>query len=164
MVVMSTSLGDIKIELNQEKAPITVKNFLAYVDSKFYDETVFHRIIPNFMIQGGGFDKDYKQKPAKDPIKNEAGNGLKNDTGTVAMARTGVVDSATAQFFINVKNNDFLNHRDETPQGFGYTVFGKVVEGMDVVTKIVSAPASPGSVSESVPKDVILIKSIRVVK
>ena len=110
MVLISTSKGDIKVELYEDKAPVTVKNFLSYVNDGFYDGTVFHRVIPNFMIQGGGFDKDMKQKPTKAPIKNEAGNGLKNDTGTIAMARTGVVDSATAQFFINVKDNNFLNH------------------------------------------------------
>ena len=113
MVLMSTSMGDIKVELYADKAPVTVKNFLAYVDDKFYDGTIFHRVIPNFMIQGGGFDTDMKQKPTKAPIKNEADNGLKNDRGTLAMARTSDPDSATAQFFINVKDNDFLDHRDQ---------------------------------------------------
>ncbi len=133
MVIMSTSMGDVKIELYPDKAPETVKNFLAYVNDKFYDGTIFHRVIPNFMIQGGGFTEDMQQKSVKPPIKNEADNGLTNDTGTLAMARTNVVDSATAQFFINVKDNDFLNY---TPQNFGYAVFGKVIEGMDVVRKI----------------------------
>src|SRR3972149_8867242 len=133
---METSLGNIKIELDQAKAPITVKNFLSYVDEKFYDGTIFHRVIGNFMIQGGGFTADMQQKRVKAPIKNEAGNGLKNMTGTMAMARTNVVDSATAQFFINVVDNDFLDHQNTTSQGFGYAVFGKVIQGMDVVEKI----------------------------
>src|SRR3972149_11416321 len=136
VVLMETSLGNIKIELDQAKAPITVKNFLSYVDEKFYDGTIFHRVIGNFMIQGGGFTAEMQQKPVKAPIKNEAGNGLKNMTGTIAMARTNIVDSATAQFFINVVDNDFLNHQNTTSQGFGYAVFGKVIEGMDVVDKI----------------------------
>jgi cyclophilin family peptidyl-prolyl cis-trans isomerase len=164
MVLMSTSMGDIKIELYEDKAPVTVKNFLAYVNDKFYDGTIFHRVIPNFMIQGGGFDKDMKEKPTKPPIKNEAGNGLKNDTGTVAMARTGVVDSATAQFFINVKDNAFLNHRDETPQGFGYAVFGKVVDGMDVVHKIEHVQTTTKGVYQNVPQEPVVIKSITVMK
>ena len=164
MVLMSTSVGDIKIELYEDKAPITVKNFLAYVNDKFYDGTVFHRVIPNFMIQGGGYDKDLKEKPTKAAIKNEAGNGLKNDSGTLAMARTGVVDSATAQFFINVKNNDFLNHRDETPAGFGYAVFGKVVSGMDVVNKIVATPTERRGMHEAVPREAVIIKSMTVAK
>jgi cyclophilin family peptidyl-prolyl cis-trans isomerase len=164
MVLMSTSLGDIKIELYEDKAPVSVKNFLAYVNDKFFDGTVFHRVIPNFMIQGGGFDKDLNQKATKPPIKNEAGNALKNDVGTLAMARTNVVDSATAQFFINVKDNSFLNHRDETPAGFGYTVFGKVVEGMDVVTKIVAVPTSRKGMNEAVPNEPVVIKSVTVIK
>src|SRR6185295_8647090 len=146
MVLISTSMGDIKVELNAEKAPETVKNFLAYVNDKFYDGTIYHRVIANFMIQGGGFDKDMKQKPTKAAIKNEAGNGLKNDTGTIAMARTNVVDSATAQFFINVKDNTFLNHKDDSNAGFGYAVFGKVVEGMDVVHKIENVKTKSGDV------------------
>lgn len=164
MVLMSTSMGDIKIELYEDKAPVTVKNFLGYVNDKFYDGTIFHRVIPNFMIQGGGFDKDMKEKPTKAPIKNEAANGLKNDTGTVAMARTGVVDSATAQFFISVKDNEFLNHRDETPQGFGYAVFGKVVEGMDVVRKIEHVQTATKGMYRDVPAEPVVIKSITVVK
>jgi cyclophilin family peptidyl-prolyl cis-trans isomerase len=164
MLLMSTSMGDIKIELYEDKAPVTVKNFLGYVNDKFYDGTIFHRVIPNFMIQGGGFDKDMKEKPTKPPIKNEAGNGLKNDTGTVAMARTGVVDSATAQFFINVKDNAFLNHRDETPQGFGYAVFGKVVDGMDVVHKIEHVQTTTKGVYQNVPQEPVVIKSITVMK
>ena len=136
VVLMKTSLGDIKIQLNAEKAPITVKNFLGYVDEGQYDGTIFHRVISTFMIQGGGFTTKLEEKRGHDPIKNEAGNGLKNKRGTIAMARTGVVDSATAQFFINVVDNGFLDHRDETMSGFGYCVFGEVIEGMDVVDKI----------------------------
>jgi len=138
VVVLSTTLGDIKIELYPDKAPVTVENFLGYVKSKFYDGTIFHRVIPNFMIQGGGFDAEMKQKKTGPQIKNEAGNGLKNARGTISMARTSVVDSATSQFFINVKDNTPLDHRDETPRGYGYAVFGSVIEGMDVVDKIVS--------------------------
>ena len=164
MVLMSTSMGDIKIELNAEKAPETVKNFLGYVNDKFFDGTIFHRVIPNFMIQGGGFDKDMNQKPTKAQIKNEAGNGLKNDTGTLAMARTNVVDSATAQFFINVKDNDFLNHRDDSQAGFGYAVFGKVVDGMDVVRKIEHVATANKGMNQNVPVEAVIIKSVMVVK
>jgi len=160
MVLISTSMGDIKVELYPDKAPETVKNFLGYVNDKFYDGTIFHRVIANFMIQGGGMDKDMKQKATKAPVKNEAGNGLKNDTGTIAMARTSVVDSATAQFFINVKDNAFLNHTNDSPQGFGYAVFGKVVDGMDVVHKIEHVTTKPGDV----PTETVIIKSITVVK
>ena len=139
VVLLETSMGSIKVELYPEKAPVSVRNFLTYVREGHYDGLIFHRVIRDFMIQGGGFNKEMREKrAAHPPIKNEAGNGLKNDRGTIAMARTGVVDSATAQFFINVVNNDFLNHVDDTPRGFGYAVFGKVVEGMDVVDKIVS--------------------------
>jgi len=164
MVVMSTSMGDIKIELDEKKAPITVKNFLAYVEDKFYDGLIFHRVIKNFMIQGGGMDPEMKEKPTKGPIKNEAGNGLKNLTGTLAMARTNVVDSATAQFFINTKDNDFLNHKDETQRGFGYAVFGKVVEGMDVVRKIEGARTGNRGMHQDVPVEPVVINSVRVVK
>jgi peptidyl-prolyl cis-trans isomerase A (cyclophilin A) len=162
VVVMETSQGTIKIELDKAKAPVSVENFLAYVNDKFYDGTIYHRVIPTFMIQGGGFDKDMKQKPTKAPIKNEAGNGLKNTRGTIAMARTGVVDSATAQFFINVKDNDFLNHRDDSTQGYGYAVFGKVVEGMDVVDKIKDVKTSSKGGHQDVPVEVVLIKSVTV--
>jgi len=164
MVLMSTSLGDIKIELDAEKAPVTVQNFLTYVNDKFYDGTVFHRVIPNFMIQGGGFDAAMQQKPTKATIKNEAGNGLKNTTGTLAMARTNVVDSATAQFFINVKDNAFLDHKNETPAGFGYAVFGKVVTGMDVVRKIEQVQTATKGGHENVPVEPVVIKSITVLK
>ena len=164
VVLMSTSLGDIKFELNKEKAPITVENFLSYVNDKFYDGTIFHRVIAGFMIQGGGFTADMSQKKTKAPIKNEAGNGLKNDLGTIAMARTNVVDSGTAQFFINVKNNDFLNHRDESQQGFGYAVFGKVVEGLDVVRKIENVKTGSSKGMTDVPVEAVTIKSVTVVK
>jgi cyclophilin family peptidyl-prolyl cis-trans isomerase len=164
MVLISTSLGDIKVELYEDTAPITVKNFLTYVNDGFYNGTIFHRVIPNFMIQGGGLDKDMNQKPTKAAIKNEAANGLKNEVGTIAMARTGVVDSATAQFFINTKDNTFLNHRDETPAGFGYAVFGKVVSGMDVVQKIEKVQTTNKGPHQNVPVEPVVIKSITVVK
>jgi len=164
VVLISTSLGDIKVELDKEKAPVTVDNFLAYVNDKFYDGTIFHRVIGGFMIQGGGFTQDMTQKKTKASIKNEAGNGLKNDVGTIAMARTNVVDSATAQFFINVKDNDFLNHRNETQQGFGYAVFGKVIEGLDVVRKIENVKTTNSKGMADVPAEPVVIKSITVVK
>lgn len=163
VVLMSTSLGDIKIELNKEKAPITVANFLSYVNDKFYDGTIFHRVIAGFMIQGGGFTPDMAQKPTKAPIKNEAANGLKNTVGTIAMARTSVVDSATSQFFINVKDNSFLDHRNETPQGFGYAVFGKVIEGLDVVRKIENVKTGHSKGHADVPLEPVVIKSVTVV-
>jgi len=162
VVLMSTSMGDVKIELYEKEAPETVKNFLAYVNDKFYDGTIFHRVIPGFMIQGGGFTAAMEQKPTKSPIKNEAGNGLKNDTGTIAMARTSDPDSATAQFFINVKSNDFLN-RDKAQDGEGYTVFGKVIEGMDVVRKIEQVQTSRKGMYADMPVESVLIKSITVV-
>ncbi len=158
MVLLETSMGNIKVELYPDKAPISVKNFLAYVKEGHYDGLVFHRVIRGFMIQGGGFSPDMKEKrPAHPPIKNEAGNGLKNERGTVAMARTGVVDSATAQFFINVVNNDFLNHSNDSPQGFGYAVFGKVIEGLDVVDKIRSVPTGKVKMFSDVPKEPVAI-------
>lgn len=135
-VALDTNMGRIVIELNQEKAPATVANFIEYVKSGQYDGTIFHRVIDDFMIQGGGFDKDMRQKPTRAPIRNEADNGLTNDAGTIAMARTSDPHSASAQFFINVKNNSFLNHTSKSTQGWGYAVFGRVVEGMDVVNKI----------------------------
>src|SRR5919108_404180 len=156
VVLMSTSMGDIKIELYDKEAPETVTNFLAYVNDKFYDGTIFHRVIPSFMIQGGAFTEAMEQKPTKPPIKNEAGNGLKNETGTLAMARTSDPDSATAQFFINVKNNDFLN-RDKAQDGVGYTVFGKVIEGMDVVGKIERVQTSRKGMYADVPVDPVVI-------
>jgi len=161
-VIMKTSLGDITIELYADKAPITVKNFLDYAEAKHYDGTIFHRVIPAFMIQGGGFTAAMQQKPTRAPIKNEAGNGLKNTPGTIAMARTGVVDSATAQFFINTKENPALDHRDETPAGFGYAVFGKVTAGMDVVKKIESVSTTTKGPHQNVPADAVVIESVRV--
>ncbi len=152
-VTMSTSLGDITIELYPDKAPVTVSNFLAYVDAKFYDGTIFHRVIPDFMVQGGGFDESMRQKATRSPIKNEANNGLKNDRGTIAMARTMVVDSATAQFFINVKNNDFLNHGG---RDFGYAVFARVTAGMDIVDKIAAVPTA-----NDVPVTPVVIRSVK---
>lgn len=164
VVLLETSMGNIKVELFPDKAPISVKNFLAYVKEGHYDGLIFHRVIRGFMIQGGGFTPDMREKrPAHPPIRNEAGNGLTNDRGTIAMARTGVVDSATAQFFINVVNNDFLNHRNETPQGFGYAVFGKVTEGMDVVDKIRSVPTGTVRMFADVPKEPVTILKARVV-
>lgn len=160
-VVMETSLGTIEIELDGEKAPISAKNFLKYVDEKFYDGTIFHRVIKGFMIQGGGFTEKMDQKKTHDPIKNEAGNGLKNVTGTIAMARTNIVDSATAQFFINVVDNDFLNHTDESARGYGYAVFGKVTSGMDVVEKIRAVPTGNKMGMDDVPNTPVVIKSVK---
>ena len=164
VVALDTSLGMIHLELDAEKAPITVKNFLDYVQSKHYDGLIFHRVIPEFMIQGGGMNPQLQEKKTKAPIKNEAGNGLKNNRGTIAMARTGVVDSATAQFFINVKDNDFLNHRDDTAQGFGYAVFGRVVKGMDVVDKIVEVKTADRGPYEHVPVEPVVIKTARLLE
>ncbi|WP_279342448.1 peptidylprolyl isomerase [Geotalea sp. SG265] len=164
VVVMETSLGTVKMELFQKEAPISVKNFLDYTNEGFYNGTIFHRVIPRFMIQGGGFSEGLKMKPTKAPIKNEAGNGLKNDRGTVAMARTMMVDSATSQFFINVVNNEFLNHMDNSPRGFGYAVFGKVIEGMDVVDKIAAVKTGMQRGFADVPETAVVIKSIKVVK
>jgi len=163
---IETSMGTIKVELFADKAPISVKNFLEYANSGYYKDTVFHRVIPGFMAQGGGLTAALQPKPGdRPPIKNEAGNGLRNDRGTLAMARTGVVDSATAQFFINVVNNDFLNHRDETQGGFGYAVFGKVIDGMDVVDKMVAAPQKrQNAVFQNVPETPIVIKSVKILK
>jgi len=160
-ILMKTTKGDITIELYPEKASITVNNFLSYVDEKFYDGTIFHRVIKGFMIQGGGFTPDFQEKATKPPIKNEAGNGLKNKRGTIAMARTAVVDSATSQFFINHANNSFLDHRDNSSEGFGYCVFGKVIEGMDVVDAIANAKTMTRSGQSDVPRETIEIISIR---
>lgn len=159
-VVMKTTLGDIVIELDEKSAPITVKNFLTYVDEGFYNGTIFHRVINGFMIQGGGFTKDMKQKPTHDQIKNEAGNGLKNMRGTIAMARTNVVDSATAQFFINVNDNGFLNHTGTNPAQFGYCVFGKVVQGMDVVDAIKAVKTHSVNGFQDVPATTVEILSV----
>ena len=165
VVVMETSQGTVKIELFEDKAPISVKNFLGYVDDKFYDGTVFHRVIgrenagKDFMIQGGGFTPGLTQKKSKDPIKNEANNGISNARGTLAMARTNVVDSATAQFFVNVADNTFLDHKG--PQQFGYAVFGRVIEGMDVVDKIKAVKTGSKGGYDDVPVEDVVIKSIR---
>ena len=156
MVLISTSLGDIKLELYEDKAPITVANFLSYVEEGFYDSTIFHRVINNFMIQGGGITADMKQKPTKDSIKNEADNGLKNERGTIAMARTAEVNSATSQFFINHRDNAFLDHG---ARDFGYAVFGKVVEGIEIVDKIAAVQTRPGDV----PVETVSILSMKVV-
>lgn len=158
MVELHTSMGDIEIELYPEKAPKTVKNFLQYVNSDFYDGTVFHRVIKGFMVQGGGFDKDMEQKKTLPPILIESNNGLKNDRCTVAMARTSNPNSATSQFFINAKDNDFLNYTSSTPQGYGYAVFGKVVKGMDIVDKIENTKTSSQKSMDDVPISNIIIQ------
>src|SRR5918996_640395 len=162
VVTMVTNKGDIRIELNAEKAPITTQNFVDYVSDRFYDGLIFHRVIPGFMIQGGGFDPQMKQKKTKSPIKNEATNGLKNTTGTIAMARTNVVDSATAQFFINVKDNDFLNQKNTSADGFGYAVFGQVIEGMDVVRAIEKVKTGNRGGHQDVPVEAVVIQSVTV--
>jgi peptidyl-prolyl cis-trans isomerase A (cyclophilin A) len=161
VVVMETSLGTIEIELFADKAPISTENFLKYTDKGFYNGTIFHRVISNFMIQGGGFTPDMSQKETMAPIKNEATNGLKNDRGTIAMARTMIVDSATAQFFINVKDNDFLNNRGTDMQSYGYAVFGKVTSGMDVVDKIKAVPTGIKAGMQDVPETAVVIKSVK---
>jgi cyclophilin family peptidyl-prolyl cis-trans isomerase len=171
VVVIETSMGPIKVELFEDKSPITVKNFLNYVDKKFYDGTVFHRVIPGFMIQGGGFEPGMKEKKTEAPIKNEAENGLSNTRGTLAMARTNIPDSATAQFFINLKDNAFLDHGANPRSPAGYAVFGKVTDGMNVVDQIKDVATEtrriqdartgrPGA-HENVPKEDVIIKSIR---
>ena len=157
-VKLTTSMGAVTVELNKEKAPISTENFVKYVEAGHYNGTIFHRVIDGFMVQGGGFTKDMQQKPVQAPIKNEAANGLKNDMYTLAMARTGVRDSATAQFFINVKQNDFLNYRDESPQGWGYAVFGKVVEGQDVVDKIRKVATGSAGMHQNVPLEPVVIE------
>ena len=157
-VKLTTSMGPIVIELNKEKAPVSVENFVKYVESGHYDGTIFHRVIDGFMVQGGGFTKDMRQKPTNAPIKNEGANGLKNENYTVAMARTGVRDSATAQFFINVKDNEFLNYTGETPQGWGYAVFGKVVEGKEVVDKIKKVATGNAGGHQNVPTQAVVIE------
>ena len=163
-VELKTSLGAIVIELDPAKAPATVDNFLQYVKSGHYDGTIFHRVIPGFMIQGGGFTTEFKEKPTRKPVRNEASNGLQNEVGTIAMARTPDPHSATAQFFINVADNRSLNFRFPTADGYGYTVFGKVVKGMDVVTRIVSVPTGPGPAPhQNVPVKPVVIESARLV-
>jgi len=162
-VLMKTTLGDIVIELDREHAPITVDNFLEYVDSEFYNGTIFHRVIENFMIQGGGFTADMKQKSTSKPIKNEADNGLKNLRGTIAMARTQVVNSATSQFFINVVDNESLNFRGPTPPEYGYAVFGKVIDGMDVVDAIRVVPTTTVPPHRDVPREPVVIEKVSVI-
>lgn len=163
-VKMTTSLGTIVIELDNAKAPVSAANFADYVKSGFYDGTIFHRVIPGFMAQGGGFDTSFNQKTTKAPIKNEADNGLKNDRGTLAMARTNDPNSATAQFFINYKDNGFLNHTSPTPSGWGYAVFGKVVEGMDVVDEMAKQPTGNRGMHQDVPKTDIIIEKAEIVE
>lgn len=163
-VKLVTSHGDIVIELDAKKAPKSVANFLSYVESGFYNGTIFHRVIKDFMVQGGGFDEDLTQKPVNDSIQNEANNGLKNDRGTLAMARTGDPHSATAQFFINTVDNDFLNFRAENRDGWGYAVFAHVVEGMNVVDEIRAVSTGPRSHFQDVPTDNVVIQSATVIK
>jgi cyclophilin family peptidyl-prolyl cis-trans isomerase len=165
MVLITTSLGDIKVELYPDKAPETVKNFLAYVNAGYYDNTIFHRVIPGFMVQGGGLTADMKEKREgqKAAIKNESSNGLKNEVGTLAMARTSAPDSATSQFFINVKSNDFLN-KEKAQDGVGYAVFGKVVDGMDVVKKIEQVQTTSKGMHQNVPVEAVVLKSAKELK
>lgn len=163
-VEIRTNFGNITLELYPDKAPKTVDNFLHYVKDGYYNGTVFHRVIPGFMIQGGGFDKAFKQKPARQPVENEAANGLKNETGTVAMARTSDPHSASSQFFINVANNSFLNHTAPTARGYGYTVFGKVIGGMEVVNKIAATPTGAGGpFPGDVPREAVIIEEARLI-
>ena len=159
-VTMKTSMGDIKLELLEEEAPETVKNFLSYVDEGHYSNTIFHRVINNFMVQGGGFDTSFTKLPTKDPVTNEADNRVKNEAGTVAMARTPDPHSASCQFFINVKDNDFLNYTSSTPQGYGYCVFARVIDGMDVVNKIQEVETGNRGEHGDVPVEDIIIKEI----
>ncbi len=162
-VLIDTSMGQIEAELYADKAPITVTNFVEYVNSKFYDGLVFHRVIPNFMIQGGGMTSDMKEKETRNPIKIESDNGLKNTRGTLAMARTNDPNSATSQFFINLVDNNFLNFRSPDVTGYGYTVFGKVTDGMDVVDKIATVPTGSFGYMQDVPKYLIQIENIEII-
>ena len=159
---IETDLGTIELELDEKKAPVTVKNFADYAKGGHYDGTIFHRVINGFMIQGGGFTANMDQKPTKEPIRNEAMNGLKNARGTIAMARTMVVDSATSQFFINLVDNGFLDFRNPTPQGFGYAVFGKVTKGMEVVDKIAKVQTGNRGMHQDVPVKPVVIKKVTV--
>jgi peptidyl-prolyl cis-trans isomerase B (cyclophilin B) len=161
-VTITTTVGQMTLELDADNAPKTVENFLAYTNSGFYDGTIFHRVINNFMIQGGGFTTDMEQKPTQAPVDNEANNGLKNERGTIAMARTQDPHSATAQFFINVQDNDFLNHTGENMQGWGYTVFGKITQGEDVLDKIRVVQTGSQGGHQDVPTEPIIIESISV--
>ena len=163
VVELDTNMGAIVIELNEEKAPKTVENFLNYVKSGHYDGTIFHRIIDGFMIQGGGMDADMNEKSTNKPVENEADNGLKNDAGTIAMARTQDPHSATSQFFVNVKDNDFLNHSGKNMQGWGYTVFGKVTSGMDVIEKMRGVPTGRFGMHADVPKEPVVINSATII-
>jgi len=164
-VKFTTNQGVIVLELNAEAAPNTVANFVSYVEDGFYEGTIFHRIIPNFMAQGGGFTSDFQQKSVKAAIENEADNGLKNDRGTIAMARTGDPHSATGQFFINLKDNGFLNYSSKTQQGWGYAVFGKVTEGMDVIDKMAAIPTGSGGMFPTdVPQEEVIIEKAEIVK
>ena len=163
MINLHTNHGVIAIELDEARAPTSVSNFCAYAKSGHYDGTIFHRVIPGFMIQGGGFDAKMQQKPTRSPIKNEANNGLHNEKGTVAMARTNDPHSATAQFFINLKDNDFLDNASDTPQGWGYAVFGKVVGGMDVVEKIAQVKTGMTGMHRDVPVDAVTIERVEIV-
>ncbi len=161
VVIIETTMGNITVELDAENAPISTANFLAYVDDGYFNDTTFHRVIPNFMIQGGGITADMSDKPSKRaPIKNEANNGLKNDRGTLAMARTSDPDSATSQFFINHKDNDFLNFKSETIQGWGYAVFGKVIDGMNVVDDIAAVKTGSKGGHQDVPLETITITNV----
>ncbi|CDG20211.1 Peptidyl-prolyl cis-trans isomerase B [Xenorhabdus poinarii G6] len=162
MVTFHTNFGDIVIKTFADKAPVTVENFLNYCSEGFYDNTIFHRVINGFMIQGGGFEPGMKQKMTKDAIKNEANNGLQNNRGTLAMARTNDPHSATAQFFINVVDNDFLNFRSERPDGWGYCVFAEVVEGMDVVDKIKGVSTGRSGMHQDVPREDVIIERVTV--
>ena len=161
-VTMETTMGTITLELDDAKAPETVKNFVAYAQAGHYDGTIFHRVIDGFMIQGGGFTKDMNQKPTREPVRNEAMNGLKNLRGTIAMARTMVVDSATSQFFINLVDNGFLDFTAPTPQGFGYAVFGRVTDGMDVVDAIAKVPTGFSGPHQNVPEEPVVIRKVTV--
>ncbi|WP_424518645.1 peptidylprolyl isomerase [Psychrobacter sp.] len=163
VVELDTNMGAIVIELNEEKAPKTVENFLNYVKSGHYDGTIFHRIIDGFMIQGGGMDAEMNEKATNAPVENEADNGLKNDAGTIAMARTQDPHSATSQFFVNVKDNDFLNHSGKNMQGWGYTVFGKVTSGMDVIEKMRGVPTGRFGMHADVPKEPVVINSATII-
>ena len=164
VVELDTNMGAIVIELNEEKAPKTVENFLNYVKSGHYDGTIFHRIIDGFMIQGGGMDAEMNEKATNAPVENEADNGLKNDKGTIAMARTQDPHSATSQFFINVKDNDFLNHSGKNMQGWGYTVFGKVTSGMDVIDKMRGVPTGRFGMHADVPNEPVVINSATIIR
>ena len=163
VIELVTNFGPVRIELFADKSPKTVENFLQYAKDRFYDGTIFHRVIPGFMVQGGGFTPDMEQKKAREPIANEAQNGLKNTIGTLAMARTPNPHSASAQFFINVADNDFLNFTSPTQQGFGYCVFGRVTQGMEVVNKIVAVPTGNRGGHQNVPTKPVVIQSVRVV-